>query len=67
MAIPYKILNERNSAVVLSLIAMGLSMFELTKYVFGFGQLPEGDPIVLTWIITSCIGSTIATMGSFML
>ena len=67
MAIPFKIFNERNSAIVLSFIAMGFSMFELTKYVFGFGPLPEGDPIVLTWVITSFIGSMIATMGSFML
>ena len=60
-------LNVRNQAIVLSFIAMCLSMFELMRYVFGFGSLPEGDPIVLTWVITSCIGSTIGIMGSFML
>jgi len=67
LAIPGTILKLRNYAMVFTLAATFVSIYEAMRFSFKFGPLPESDPQVLMWVLLCLAGSLIGTIGTFLL
>ena len=64
--IPSPTLSTRNYAILLSLIALGISSFEVYQFAAGIGPVAE-SPWTIWWVIAMLTGSLISVVATILL